>query len=781
MHSRILPVILVLAAGSIHTRSSGAQSPATVPSDAPQAMWRFNADTRWNGWQPNDQIAEVRFEPDCVSFRTVGSDPMMVGPLFSWPQATNGQHVELDIESDTTAQGELYFTNTTEGPYNGFDSKWFVPYGVSANGRQAAPAWPFWQTLGKVVRLRVDPPSGARCRLYAIRIVRDDTHPVAPAWTFRNDASSWQPMYGTQLEPSDAGLRVRATQPMALVTSAVEPFAAERRSMLRMEVDCPGEHSICLYWADRDNSGLWGEPIQLPALGGGPIELDLRQFAAWKGTITNLAIGFGTYGREVLTLKSLSIAEHQTQGTLLRVPYLGYATGVGRPGKPVDIRAIVEHAAGPPLPAGSAVLRTDAHAGCTQPTVSVGALAAGGRTELTWQVVPSARGKMRITVSLNGQSFDRTLPVAPDAGHIARGDYDVPPPRPVKTDYQIGIYYFPGWSQLKNWQRQADWPERHPLLGWYAEGRPQVADWHIKWALENGISFFIYDWYWRDGREELGAALNDGFLKARYADQMKFAVMWANHKPFSGHTPAQLITVADYWIDRYLRRANYLTVEGLPYVSFYQPSELLSALGSPAKVRAALDAMRERARAAGLKGLHIAAIDIPAQTDVATLQAAGFDSFTAYTYIRTGTTVSHSLYRQWLAGYRDKWQQAAQASSLPYMPALAVGWDGPSWYGLRSERRRGRRTADLAEGLGRLKSCLDEKHQRLGILEAWNEWGEGAYLERNVEFGFADLEAVRETFAAPGAWPVSIGPEDVGIGGAYDMRRSASAVESQPR
>lgn len=38
--------------------------------------------------------------------------------------------------------------------------------------------------------------------------------------------------------------------------------------------------------------------------------------------------------------------------------------------------------------------------------------------------------------------------------------------------------------------------ERTPLLGYYAEGHPTVMDRQITWAVEHGISFFVFDWYW---------------------------------------------------------------------------------------------------------------------------------------------------------------------------------------------------------------------------------------------------------------------------------------------
>ena len=36
------------------------------------------------------------------------------------------------------------------------------------------------------------------------------------------------------------------------------------------------------------------------------------------------------------------------------------------------------------------------------------------------------------------------------------------------------------------------------------------------------------------------------------------------------------------------------------------------------------------------------------------------------------------------------------------------------------------------------------------IIEAWNEWGEGGYLEASRERGFAFLDVVREVFARDG-------------------------------
>jgi hypothetical protein len=49
-----------------------------------------------------------------------------------------------------------------------------------------------------------------------------------------------------------------------------------------------------------------------------------------------------------------------------------------------------------------------------------------------------------------------------------------------------------------------------------------------------------------------------------------------------------------------------------------------------------------------------------------------------------------------------------------------------------------------------------------------NEWGEGSYIEPYAEYGFQDLDQLREAFCEPGDWPPNLIPSDVGLG-PYDL------------
>jgi len=753
--------------------------------------WRFDASTKWNGWTPNANIKDVTFDSTGVSFEAVGDDTQILSPPFEVPRADNRQWVVIELDCSAAGQGELFYTNTTEGQYGGFRPHWVAPIVIPAAGRQMVPIWPFWAGLGRIIRMRFDPPSGVHCRLNGIRIV-EQARSVPPEWSYEHGDDAWQGMHAARIKRASNGLVVQALRPQAVIIRPVEPFDASRRCILRLEAECPGEDVLGLYWTSEGQPGLQGEPIPLGGTGPqigvdvldgagerpGGMKLDLRQFPTWQGKVTHLAIGFGTLGTEMLTLRRLAIEENDPNQSGLRARYLGFERAINRPGRPAQLLAVLEHIGGPPVPAGRAAFTTDAQADCPKPEVDLPAINPKQQQVVTQRIIPQAAGQTTVRLVANQQTFTRTLridePLEEKAVERQRPDgYDVPPPRAVQTPYQIGVYYFPGWAsdQMQRWRKQEGWRERDPVLGWYAEGRPEVADWHIKWAVENGISFFIYDWYWRNGKEELGAGLNEGFLKARYRERMKFAVMWANHSPFASHSLDQLLTVTDYWIEHYFRQPNYLTVDGRPYVSFFAPGQLLTDLGSEEKVHVAFEAMRRRVREAGLPGLHIGACGGVARSHLEALKRAGFDSVTGYNYRQTGAATKQSPYRQYLLGHEALWKAAEEANVLTYLPLLTVGWDSRPWDGVNAERRFARRTQDFAEALGRLKAHLDATGRRMAILEAWNEWGEGSYIEPNVEFGFGDLEAIRATFAQPGAWPINVGPDDVGLTDPYDLRR----------
>jgi hypothetical protein len=342
----------------------------------------------------------------------------------------------------------------------------------------------------------------------------------------------------------------------------------------------------------------------------------------------------------------------------------------------------------------------------------------------------------------------------------------------VRGPFEVGVYYFPGWNTNTSWQRIAPFPERRPTLGWYREGDPEVADWHIKWAVEHGITFFAYDWYWKKCERHLEHALHDGYFKARYHHLLKFCLLWANHNPPHTSSLADCIAVTRYWIENCFRRPEHLQVDGKPLVIIFSPHRLVEDLGA-AGVKPVLEAMRAECRAAGLPGLHIIAV-VSSLGDARLRATEGYDSVTAYNWPRLNMTGfgQYSPYATLLPGYCRQWEHINEKSPVPLLPLpLCGGWDSRPWHGEDHIVRFGRTPELFKQHLSDAKNFLQQPAARgakMVLIEAWNEWGEGSYIEPHREFGFGYLDAIREVFTAAPQQHHDMTPAEAGLG-PYDL------------
>ena len=76
----------------------------------------------------------------------------------------------------------------------------------------------------------------------------------------------------------------------------------------------------------------------------------------------------------------------------------------------------------------------------------------------------------------------------------------VPKPEPVTSDFIVAAHYYGAWKKgaakiHQGFREIHEFPERTPLIGYYDEENPELADWEFKWALEHGVNCFIHCWY----------------------------------------------------------------------------------------------------------------------------------------------------------------------------------------------------------------------------------------------------------------------------------------------
>lgn len=374
----------------------------------------------------------------------------------------------------------------------------------------------------------------------------------------------------------------------------------------------------------------------------------------------------------------------------------------------------------------------------------------------------------------------------------------------MKANYEIAAYYFPnyhheqanekwhgpGWNEWELVKNAKPRFEGHmqpkvPLWGYEDESDPVVMEKKIDTAAEYGLSAFIFDWYWHKEGAFLDGCLENGYLKARNNDKLKFAIMWANHdwleihpatryQPYPvrrrGPVSKEIFERAtQHMIDHYFNHPSYWRVEEKLYFSIYELMSLAEGLGGLEETKAALDEFRERVRKAGLGELHINAVvwgieTLPTYNTLKNphdiIKYLGIDSVTSYVWVHhmEFTHFPDTPYAQMRERCKEEHKRLAENYELPYFPNVTVGWDstprtiqtdvfenvGYPYYPVYT----GNTPEEFEKALRDMKAFLDEQEgqPKIGTINAWNEWTEGSYLEPDTVHGYGYLEAIRAVF-----------------------------------
>jgi arylsulfatase A-like enzyme len=364
----------------------------------------------------------------------------------------------------------------------------------------------------------------------------------------------------------------------------------------------------------------------------------------------------------------------------------------------------------------------------------------------------------------------------------------VPPAPRAKAEVQAAAYYFPNWHRAPgqtgpNFGEWGNLPRatprfpghqqpKHPVWGIQDEADPQVMAQKIAAAADHGLSAFIFCWYYHEQGAYLDRAVNEGYLKAPNKARLPFALMWANHdvgtKPFrKGAVNREIFDrMSDLLITRYFKDPAYWRVNGRCYFSIYQPMTFIAGMGGPEPARAALDALRDKARKAGLGELHLNLIDfeLAKQPDaLKPVRQLGGDSVTSYVWIHDPSAYRelkfpHSDFDPVCRAYFASWDKHWAACGTPHFPNLTMGWD-PTPRLRPDQPHTGKGYPDTPVITGntpdRFRAALLEAKtraerlpagQRVVTIYAWNEWSEGGYLEPEASTGLKYLEAIREVF-----------------------------------
>lgn len=356
----------------------------------------------------------------------------------------------------------------------------------------------------------------------------------------------------------------------------------------------------------------------------------------------------------------------------------------------------------------------------------------------------------------------------------------LPPPVPTKAGapdppsrgYQVGAYYFSGWSHGQNDNLSpllTAGPLRRyePLIGWYDDSQRQV-DKNIVQAAGAGLSFFAFDWYdLALSPYATDRTLNNGlryYLTSRQRSRLGFCIMFVDQAPFVPRA-RDWPGLVQKWL-RYFRQPDYVRVNGKPLFIIFSPEIMRQIFGSPANVHLALDYLRLQVRRHGLPGITIAVAATVAPNgnplNYGRLVPEGYDVTTGYNYHDVaGAQPNRPLpYRQLVQNNQQMWQRVATHLPQRYIPVVTTGWD--QRFSVREQRRAflyaGRTPHALLCYMAAARHWVDTHpkrtvRERIVLLFAWNEIGEGGALIPNRTEGYAYTNTVRRVFGAPGHAP----------------------------
>ena len=368
----------------------------------------------------------------------------------------------------------------------------------------------------------------------------------------------------------------------------------------------------------------------------------------------------------------------------------------------------------------------------------------------------------------------------------------------MKKKYDVAAYVWPSytgdeprarifwnegfgeWQSVKNAPKNnAEKPEgyiwdRKPLWGYVNEANPDVMEMEINCAYRHGVNVFIYDWYWFDERPFLENCLNDGYLKAKNNNLVKFYLMWANHDAThmwdidtSDVVENEVIWRGDVsfdafkkivrrWIDKYFSHPSYYKIDGKPVISIYCITNFLKSFGGAEGANEAIAYFREEVKKAGFPGLHLQLVynafegfDYDGRFGGSAGNACLMLDIDSVTHYNMGTRAQRNKdYSEIIKDHKSGYEEMESLGVL-YFPQVSVGWDNnPRYRKFRPEIMKNNTPENIKLALLQAREYIDTHKlpAPLVTINSWNEWTETSYLEPDDLYGYGYLEAIKRVF-----------------------------------
>jgi hypothetical protein len=132
------------------------------------------------------------------------------------------------------------------------------------------------------------------------------------------------------------------------------------------------------------------------------------------------------------------------------------------------------------------------------------------------------------------------------------------------------------------------------------------------------------------------------------------------------------------------------------------------------------------------------------------LLGQGYSAYSGWNYVKSKDISQVADYQSMVDTYLDFYAAAKSTKGvLSYIAPASPGWDSRPWDGAKAVVRSKPTPEKFIQMLAGAKLLVDSKKEGIldiVMIEAWNEFGEGAYLEPTKKWGFEYLKAVNDVF-----------------------------------